>query len=104
MSTSASPDSGISAPISITSPSDLGVMVGEGVQVERIENNSPVEKAGLRVGDVITAVGGSPVDANTSLLNLMLRFRVGQTVELSIVRDGQPETLQVTLGAFPDEA
>ena len=47
--------------------------------------------------------GGHPIDANTSLLNLMLRFRVGQQVELEIVRGGQSDTLQVTLGEFPEE-
>jgi 2-alkenal reductase len=91
-------------PVDPNAAQDLGVMVGEGVQVERVENDSPVAQAGLRVGDVIVSIDGNPVDANTSLLNLMLRFRVGQTVELDIVRDGQPDTLRVTLGAFPDGA
>lgn len=91
-------------PVDPNAAKDLGVMIGEGVQVERVENNSPVAQAGLRVGDVIVSIDGNSVDANTSLLNLMLRFRVGQTVELDIVRDGQPDTLRVTLGAFPDEA
>jgi 2-alkenal reductase len=80
----------------------LGVMVGEGVQVEQVEPNSPVAQADLRVGDIIVRIDGQPINANTSLLNVMLHFRAGQQVDLDIVRDGQPEKLQVKLGAFPE--
>ncbi len=71
--------------------------------VERIEAGSPVAKAGLQTGDIIVGINGHPIDANTSVLNLMLRFRVGQQVVVDIVRDGQANTLKVTLGAFPEE-
>lgn len=90
-------------PVDPNEAAELGVMVGEGVMVEKVETSSPVAQAGLRVGDIIVGIDGHPIDANTSLLNVMLRFRVGQTVELEIMRDGQPDTLQVTLGAFPEE-
>jgi 2-alkenal reductase len=88
-------------PVDPNEANDLGVMVGEGVQVERVEPNSPVALAGLQVNDIIVRINDTPVNANTSLLNLMLRFRVGQQVNVDIVRDGQPQTLQVTLGEFP---
>ncbi len=74
------------------------------MQVERVEDGSPVAEAGLKVGDIIVAIDDKLINANTSLLNLMLRFRAGKTVELDIVRDGQPDVLQVTLGTFPGEA
>lgn len=89
-------------PVDPNEANELGVMVGEGVGVERVEPDSPVAKAGLASGDIITAIDGRAINANTSLLNLMLGFRAGQQVELAIVRDGQPQTLQVTLGAFPE--
>jgi S1-C subfamily serine protease len=76
--------------------------VGEGVQVEQIEIDSPVADAGLKVGDIIVGIDGFRIDANTSLLDLMLRFRVGQQVRVDIVRDGDPVTVSVTLGAFPE--
>jgi 2-alkenal reductase len=82
---------------------ELGVMVGEGVIVEQIEADSPVAQAGLRTGDIVVGIDGYPIDAYTSVLNLMLRFRIGQQVELEIVRDGRVDTLQVTLGSFPKE-
>jgi 2-alkenal reductase len=89
-------------PVDPNEAGELGVMVGEGVLVEQVEANSPVAQAGLRVGDIIVAIDGHPINANTSLLNLVLRFRVGQQVNLDLVRDSQPVALQVTLGAFPE--
>jgi S1-C subfamily serine protease len=89
-------------PVDPNEAGELGVMVGEGVLVEQIEANSPVAQAGLQVGDIIVAIDGHPVNANTSLLNLVLRFRVGQQVNLDIVRDGQSSALRVTLGTFPE--
>jgi 2-alkenal reductase len=90
-------------PVDPNEASELGVTVGEGVMVEQIEAGSPVAKAGLQTGDIIVGINGHPIDANTSVLNLMLRFRVGQQVVVDIVRDGQADTLKVTLGAFPEE-
>ena len=89
-------------PVDPNEADDLGVMVGEGVRVEQIADNSPVAQTNLQVGDIIVGIGGHLINANTSLLNLMLRFHVGQQVDLDIVRDGQPDTLQVTLGEFPN--
>jgi len=88
-------------PVDPNQAQELGVMVGEGVQVEQVEPDSPVAQANLKAGDIIISIDGHPINANTSLLNLMLRFRVGQQINLEIVRDGQPNTLQVKLGAFP---
>jgi S1-C subfamily serine protease len=86
-------------PVDPNEANGLGVLVGEGVQVEQID--SPVADAGLKVGDIVVGVDGFRIDANTSLLDLMLRFRVGQQVRVDIVRDGEPVTVSVTLGALP---
>lgn len=88
-------------PVDPNEANDLGVMVGEGVKVERVEPNGPVAQADIREGDIIVSIDDHPVNANTSLLNLLLQFRVGEQVALDIVRDGQRETVQVTLGTFP---
>ena len=88
-------------PVDPNEAQELGVVIGEGVQVGQITPDSPVAQANLKTGDIIIGIDGHPINANTSLLNLLLRFRVGQQVDLDIVRDGQPDTLQVTLGTFP---
>ena len=81
--------------------SDLGLDVGQGVMVKEVVAGSPVGEAGLQAQDVIVSIGGQKLNADTSLLNVMLNFGVGEQVEMEIVRAGQPQTLLVELGAFP---
>ncbi|MCA1807323.1 MAG: trypsin-like peptidase domain-containing protein [Actinobacteria bacterium] len=64
--------------------------------------DSPAEKAGLQEKDIITAVDGIEVNSSNSLTSLIARNRVGETVELTIVRDGQAQKLSVVLEALPE--
>ncbi|MCX7750080.1 MAG: trypsin-like peptidase domain-containing protein [Candidatus Bipolaricaulota bacterium] len=81
----------------------LGVKAGQGVLVSDVVPGGPAAKAGIRSGDVITAVGGKPVrDTNELQLEIMYRA-VGEKVAVSLVRDGKPLTVEVTLGARPEE-
>ncbi|WP_287906159.1 PDZ domain-containing protein [Chloroflexus sp.] len=50
---------------------------------------------------MITAVNGQRLDANTSLRQLLLQYRPGDTVELTILRDGKEQNVTVTLGERP---
>lgn len=65
--------------------------------------DSPAEKAGLEEGDVITKVNGEEIDESNSLTSLIGRHDVGESVELTIVRDGQEQTISVTLEAAPTD-
>ncbi|HZZ99159.1 MAG TPA: trypsin-like peptidase domain-containing protein, partial [Candidatus Paceibacterota bacterium] len=62
---------------------------------------SPAAKAGLKSGDVITAVDGERVDQNDSLADIIQKKSVGQTVTLTIDRAGQELSLKATLTALP---
>ncbi|MFN3373250.1 MAG: S1C family serine protease, partial [Chloroflexus sp.] len=64
--------------------------------------NTAAAQAGLREGDIITAVNDQRLDANTSLRQLLLQYRPGDTVELTILRDGQEQNVTVTLGERPN--
>jgi S1-C subfamily serine protease len=75
-----------------------------GAQVEEVTSGGPAEKAGLKVGDVITAVGGTKVDATHSLADLVQAKKPGDKVDLTLTRDGKEMTLSVTLGASTDNA
>jgi serine protease Do len=68
-----------------------------------IITGSPAEKAGLKEGDIITKVDGNSIDESHSLTSLLGQHNVGDTVTLTIVRDGKEQTLQVTLAAAPSQ-
>lgn len=59
--------------------------------------NSPAEKAGLRVGDIIMSVNGTEIDLDHALSKLIARHATGETVTLQIFRAGAEIALTVTL-------
>jgi serine protease Do len=64
-----------------------------GVVIEGVEPGSPAEKAGLKGGDVITAVNGQPVKSGNDLVNPISLASIGSKVKINYVRDrAQKET------------
>jgi serine protease Do len=63
---------------------------------------SPAEKAGLQEKDIITKVNETAIDQNTSLVNALSAYRVGEVVTLTVIRDGQEIKVPVTLEAAPE--
>jgi serine protease Do len=75
-----------------------------GVAIAQVEANSPASKAGLKVGDVITAVNGNPSDDVNSFRLQVAGFAPNTTINLKIERNGQTLTVPVTLGVLNLEA
>jgi Do/DeqQ family serine protease len=69
----------------------LGITKVRGALVSEVVGGSAAEKAGVRTGDVITAVNGQSVKSNAELRNVIGLLRVGDKVEIGIVRDGNPQ-------------
>lgn len=65
-------------------------------------NGSPADKAGLKEGDIIVKVNGENVDSDNPLAARLGKYQVGDTVELTVVRDGKEQVLKVTLEQSPD--
>ncbi len=74
---------------------------GSGAAVASVGANSPASAAGLKVGDVVTSIGGKSVATSSALVTLVDQYKPGDTVSLTITRDGQHKTLQVKLGQRP---
>ncbi|MDB6088885.1 MAG: Trypsin-like serine protease [Gammaproteobacteria bacterium] len=72
----------------------LGLANAMGALVSQVVDGSPAEKAGIHTGDVITSVNGQPVKSNSELRNSIGLMRVGDKVEVGLLRDGKP--LRVT--------
>jgi Do/DeqQ family serine protease len=72
----------------------LGLANAVGALVSQVIDGSPAEKAGIHTGDVITSVNGLPVKSNSELRNSIGLMRVGDKVEVGLLRDGKP--LKVT--------
>lgn len=68
-----------------------------------VQPGTAAAQAGLREGDIITAIGGTALDGNTSLRQLMLQHKPGDKVTLSVLRDGKESQVEVTLGTRPNE-
>jgi membrane-associated protease RseP (regulator of RpoE activity) len=69
--------------------------------VSKVLTGTPAESAGVRVGDLIVALGGDEISGVTDLRRALARHQ-GETFDLDVIRDGSPTRLSVTLPA-PEE-
>ena len=60
------------------------------------------DAAGLQAGDIITEVSGRAVVEGRDIVVLLLPFRPGDTVPLTVLRGGEELVIEVTLGELPD--
>jgi serine protease Do len=76
---------------------EFNVPNGHGVLIAQVEPGAPASKAGLKVGDVITAINGNPVEDVNAFRFSVAGFSSGTTVNLKVLRDGKTMDLPVTL-------
>jgi serine protease Do len=69
-----------------------------GAYVTDVTANSPAGKAGLQADDIIVQIGDIPIDETHSYINVLFQFKPGDQVTVVVVRNGQKQNLQVTLG------
>src|SRR3954464_7699561 len=69
-----------------------------GVLVVMVESDSPADRAGLLVGDLIVAARGETVAEPQDVAELLGGEQVGAALELSVVRGGERRSLTVTVG------
>ena len=81
----------------------FGMSTPEGALVGEVEPDSPGAKAGLQRGDIILAVDGQPVPDERDLRLRIAAMSPGQTVKLEILRNGQKQTVSVTLVEYPEK-
>ncbi|MGE3471675.1 MAG: DegQ family serine endoprotease [Vicinamibacterales bacterium] len=75
----------------------FGVPDARGAVVSDVEPGSPAAKAGLKQGDIVTALDGRPVSDSNALRNQIAGTTPGTEVTLDIRRDGKDQTVKATL-------
>ncbi|KMW56739.1 Periplasmic serine protease, DO/DeqQ family [Candidatus Rhodobacter oscarellae] len=81
----------------------LGLDRPQGVLISALHPASPFAAAGLTVGDVVTAIGGHPVDGGPEMLFRLMTMGVGGTTEVGYLHDFEPETSEVALITAPED-
>lgn len=74
-----------------------------GAVVSDVIDDSPAERAGVKVGDVILKVDDQAIQNSTDLKNKIASYAPETEVQLAINRDGRERTLRVRLGELPEE-
>ena len=72
-----------------------------GVYVQSVEDFSSAQKAGIKVGDVITAIDGTTITTMDELNNIKYSHSIGDTVTLKLVREGNEMEVSLTLSEQP---
>ena len=75
----------------------LGLDSATGALVSQVIEGSAADKAGIRTGDVITSVNGQPVKSHAELRNAIGLLRVGDKVDVGLVRDGKPRRVTAVI-------
>lgn len=80
----------------------FGIESRYGVVIGRVQAGSPADKAGLRRGDVIVSIDGRRIRDNRALRNRIGLVRLGQSLDVEIIREKKRQTIQVTVEALPE--
>jgi serine protease Do len=73
-----------------------------GALVAKVEPGGPADSAGLERGDIITALGSADIRSSGDLLSALRRYRPGDSVKVSVLRDGEQTGVDLRLGERQD--
>ena len=90
-------------PVTADIADNLGLKNAAGALVAQAEKNSPAAAAGIKSGDVITAVDGETVADPHELARRIAALGPKKTATIALIRNGAPMAIDVTLGAMPTD-
>ncbi|MEO7773645.1 MAG: Do family serine endopeptidase [Steroidobacteraceae bacterium] len=79
----------------------LGMASAQGALVSQVVEGSAAQKAGIKAGDVITAVNSKPVKTNSDLRNSVGLLRIGDQVDVALLREGKVVKVTAVIGETP---
>jgi serine protease Do len=74
-----------------------------GALVMGVERGSPAARAGLRQGDLVTALNGEPIATSRALVRGVAGLTPGETVRLTLTRAGRQQDIAVQIGRRPND-
>jgi serine protease Do len=74
-----------------------------GALVQAVDEGKPADKAGIRHGDVVTEVDGKPIRNNRELIDYISYLPVGSEVKITLIRNGQRQTVTARTAERPSE-
>ncbi len=78
------------------------INVKEGILIAQVMKDSPAEKAGLKVGDIIIELNGEKIDSVRDLQLKIMKTPPGTEVSLTILRKGKKKVIKVKVGRLPE--
>src|ERR1051326_4810684 len=81
---------------------ELKLPAERGVFIEKVLDDGPAAKAGLKDGDVVTEINGQRVEGTVQFRRMIRETPAGRTLPLTVWRDGRSETINATLGKMQD--
>jgi Do/DeqQ family serine protease len=91
-------------PVDADLAASLNLPAARGAIVTNVTAGGPADKAGIKRGDVITAVNNTPVNDPNSLRNTVASLGPGTNASVTVQRNGQDQTVSVALAELPDRS
>lgn len=77
--------------------------VDSGILVTEVTSASPAAEAGLQPSDIMSSIGGTEINQEQTLSSILENYEPGDTVDVTILRDGEEQTVSLTFGETPEE-
>ncbi len=91
-------------PVTPSLAARYNLSVKNGALIYQLQRNTPAARAGLRRGDIIVRFGNDDIQDDFSFLKALSKHRIGETVPVTVVRDSDRATINVTLEEMPANA
>jgi len=82
----------------------FGLNRHNGVVISKVIEDSAAEEAGLKAGDVVISINGSPVKSSSAMRNVVGMLRVGEKMKMEIIRDNRRKIITAVIKDKEDEA
>jgi 2-alkenal reductase len=74
----------------------------QGALISQVSPEGPAAQAGVRAGDIFTAINGTVINSSTSIRRMMMQYKPGDTVKVDILRGSRTLSVDVELGVRPN--